>query len=114
MAEKIGSLSQNGTLEFDAINGRRRRDDDFFHARFARGFEEVDRAFDVDALVKRRLFEARTHAGARGEMDDLVKFDGGKNFRERGGVADVAVEEFKRLGERLDVRGDCARLRCGS
>ena len=74
----------------------------FFTPDFARGFEDVDRAFDVDALVKRGLFEARAHARARGEMDDLVEFDGGKNFVERGGIGDVAVDEFKRLGERLD------------
>jgi hypothetical protein len=35
-------------------------------------------------------------------MDDLLKFYGGKNFGERGGVGYVAVDEFKRLGERLD------------
>ena len=28
----------------------------------ARGFEHVDRAFDVDALVKRRVGEAGPHA----------------------------------------------------
>src|SRR5450432_2096541 len=35
-------------------------------------------------------------------MDDLVEFDGGKNLGKRGGVSDVTVNEFKRLGERLD------------
>ena len=35
-------------------------------------------------------------------MDDLIEFDGGKNFVERGAVGDVAVDEFKRFGERLD------------
>ena len=57
----------------------------FFTPVLPRGFEHVDRALDVHALVKRRLFEARPHAGARGEMDDLVEFDGGKKFVERGG-----------------------------
>ena len=49
------------------------------------------------------MFKARAHAGTRGEMDNLVKIDGGKNFVERSGVGDVAVDEFKWLGERLDV-----------
>ena len=85
-----------------AINGRRRRDGDFFDAVFARGFEDVDRALDIDALVKRGVVQARTHARARGEMDDLVELDGRKNLGERGGIGDVAVDEFKRFGERLD------------
>ena len=82
-------------LGVHAINRRRRRDGDFFHARLARGFEHVDRALDVHALVKRRLGEAGPHARARGEVDDLIKPDRGKNFVERAAVRNVAVDKFK-------------------
>src|ERR1039458_7982696 len=71
-------------------------------AGFARGFEDVDRALDVHALVKRRLLQARPHARPRGEVDDLIEFDGRKKFVERGGIAYVAVEKFKRQRERFD------------
>ncbi len=92
-----------GNLRVHAIDGRRRRDGDFFDTMFSRGFEEIDRALHVDALVKRRFGQARTHARARGEVDDLVELDRGKNLGERGGIGEIAVDEFKRLGERLDV-----------
>ena len=36
-------------------------------------------------------------------MDHLVEFDRGKDLVERGTVGEIAVDEFKRLGERLDV-----------
>ena len=65
-------------LGIHAIDGRRRRDGDFLDAGFARGFEDIDRAFDIHALVKRRLFQARPHARAGGEVDDLVEFHGRK------------------------------------
>ena len=71
----------------------------FFTPILARGFEHVDRALDVDALVKRRLGEAGPHARARREVDDLVEFDRGKNFVERGAVRDVAVDKFKRCSQ---------------
>ena len=35
-------------------------------------------------------------------MDDLVKFDGRKNFADSAGVAQVAVEKFERQAERFD------------
>ena len=68
-----------------------------------RSFEDVNRAFDVDALVKRRFSEARAHARAGGEVDDLVEFHTAEQFVERGAVGQIAVDEFKRFGERLDV-----------
>ena len=87
-----------------AVNRRGRRDGDFAAAGVARGFEDVDGAFDVHALVKRRLLQAGPHAGARGEMDDLVEFCGGKQIVHRAGIRQIAGDEGERLAERLDVR----------
>ena len=70
---------------------------------FPGGFEQVDRAFDVDALVKGGFGEAGPHARAGREMDDLVKFHAAEQFVERGAVGQIAVDEFERFGQRLDV-----------
>ena len=78
---------------------------------FSRGFENVDRAFDVDALVKRRFFEAGPHAGARGQVDDLVELHAAKQCVERGAVGQIAMDEFKRFGSPRGIgRAAC---RCG-
>jgi len=58
---------------------------------------------DIHALIKRRLRDARPHARARREVDDLIKFHGRKQFVERRTVGEIAMKKFKRLGERLDV-----------
>ena len=75
-----------------------------FLTRFFRAaFEQVDRAFDVDTLVKRRLGKAGTHAEPRSEVNDLVELDAAEQFSERRAVAQVAMDEFKRFGQRLEV-----------
>ena len=103
MAEKIGSALVERHLRVHAINRRGRGDDDFFDAIFPGRFEQVDRAFDVDALVKRRLGEAGPHAGPRSEVDDLVELHAAEQFVERRAVAQVAMDEFEGFGQRLDV-----------
>ena len=65
--------------------------------------KNIDRALNIHPLIQRRLGDARTHAGPRRQMDDLVKFDGGKQLRDRGGIREVAINKFEGQGERLDV-----------
>ena len=84
--EFAGGVGRNGgknrvalgkrDLGIHAIDGRGGGDGDFFDAVLAGGFEDVDGAFDVDALVKGGFFEAGPDAGASGEMDDLIEFGG--------------------------------------
>src|ERR1017187_330685 len=76
-----------------------------------RRFEDVDRAFDVDALVKRRFFEAGPHAGTRRKMDDLVELHAAKQGVERGAVSQIAVDEFKWFGSPRGISR--AACRCG-
>ena len=94
-----------------AIDRRRRSDDNFFDAAFSSGFENVHRAFDVNALVKRRCFEAGPHARARSQVDDLVEFHAAEQFVERHAVTQIAVDKFKWFGSPRGIgRAAC---RCG-
>jgi len=70
---------------------------------FPRRFEQVDRAFDINALIQCRVLKAGPHAGPRGQMNDLVEFDRRKEFAQRGGIGQIALDKFKGPGERLDV-----------
>ena len=69
----------------------------------ASGLEEIDGAFDVDALVKRGLFQAGANPGASSEVDDLVELYRTEQPIERGTIGDVSREELKGFSEGLDV-----------
>ena len=62
-----------GHLVVRAVHRRGRREDEAAHVVRAAGLEEVERAFDVDALVALGLRQRRAHAGERAEMHDDVE-----------------------------------------
>ena len=75
----------------------------FFDTIFPGGFEQVDRPLDVDPLVKGRFSEAGAHARAGRKVDDLIELDAAEQFVKRRAVAQIAMDEFERFGQRLDV-----------
>jgi len=100
---KDGVALAEGDLGIHAVDGGGGGERHFFHAVLAGGLEEVDGAFDVDALIERGMVEAGADAGAGGEMDDLVEFYGSEEFADGAGGADVALDEFEGFGERLEA-----------
>src|SRR5439155_16335008 len=58
---------------------------------------------DIDALIKCRLFQAGPHAGAGGQVDDLVKFDAAEQVIETGTVGEIALSKSESFGLRLEV-----------
>src|SRR5262249_12405244 len=59
----------------------------------AAGFEQVEGALDVDALVAFGLGQRRAHAGERAEVDDDVEAVRGEQPLDQGGVDEVALAE---------------------
>ncbi len=96
----------------DAVNGGGGSEGDLFDAVEAGGFEEVDGAFDIDALVEGGIGEAGPDAGAGGEVDDLVKLDAAEQFVHGGAVRDVAVKKLEGFGQGLEF-GEIALLEFG-
>ena len=68
----------------------------------SRGFEEINRAFDIDALIKRRFRQTRPNTRARCQMNNLIEFRFAKKFVERSVVGNVALHKRERFGERLN------------
>src|SRR5881396_1433257 len=69
----------------------------------ARGFQKIDRSLDIDALIKRRLFQAWPHSGSCGQVDDLVKSYAAEHLAQGPGLGQAALDELKRPAARLNV-----------
>src|SRR5436309_10604882 len=67
------------------------------------GLQQVDRAFHIDALIKRRRFEAGTNSGARGEMDDLIKSYAAAQIVQAGTMEQIVLDKSEFPGERLHL-----------
>src|SRR5438132_346233 len=62
----------------------------------------MDRALDVDALVKGWLVKAWSNTGACRQVDDLIEGDGSQQGVEGRAVKHVAMDKDERFFERLD------------
>ena len=69
----------------------------------AGGFEDVHRAFNVDALVERWFGKTGANARARREMDYLIELHARNQILQRHPIHQVAMDELKRLRQRLNV-----------
>src|ERR1044071_1293926 len=67
------------------------------------GLEEVGRSFDIDALIKRRLEQARTDAGAGGEADPLVDPGAAEQLVQAAAISEVPLNEGQCLRRSLQV-----------
>ncbi len=66
-------------------------------------FEQVHGAFDVDALVQRRFFEAGPDSGARRQVNDLVELRGVKQCTHRRAIREIALDKCESFSERRDL-----------
>ena len=97
---------REGNPGVDAIDRGGRSDGDFFDAVEPRGFQQVDRAFDVHALIKRRFRQAGAHAGAGGKVGDLIELHTAQQGIDGRPVGQISPHEAKAVfggGERLHV-----------
>jgi len=63
--------------------------------------EQVDRALDVHALVKRRLLQAGPHTRPRGEVNHLIKFHTAEQASSAARFRQVTAHEGERLAQSL-------------
>ena len=70
---------------------------------FPRRFENVDGAFDVDALVKCRFLRGWAARRAGGQMDDLIELHAAEQFIERAQSPRSPGRIQTVWAERLDV-----------
>ena len=66
-------------------------------------FQQIDSAFDIDPLLESRLFQARPHAGSRGQVNNLVESHAAEQLLERIRIVQIPVNELKRLAKYLDL-----------
>jgi hypothetical protein len=61
----------------------------------ARGFEHVNGAFHINALVKSRLFETGADPGPRSQVDDLIEPSVGDDLFDRNSICQIAMHELE-------------------
>ncbi len=94
---------REGDFGIHPIDGAGGGEGAFLDAVGAGGFEDIDCAFDVGALVEGGLFEAGADAGAGCEVDDLVEAFGGEHFIDDMGFRDIADDDGEGFSEGLEV-----------
>ena len=69
----------------------------------AGGLQQVHRAFNVDALIKRRLEQAGPDAGSSSEVNDLVEPRSAEQVLENGPIAQVPLHKRECPRQRLKI-----------
>ena len=68
-----------------------------------RGFQNVDRALDIDLLEKFRFIQTGPDSGTGGKVNDLIKFDLLEQLFQCLYVGQILVNKSERFAERRDL-----------